>query len=250
MQSNWLIIDDIPKLYTFLHTHVNCYVFLQMLWSIKSLHGFCQNVQCIYSGICNTFTLASDQKNSRGYICHSYIHPLHESESCHKKHADGTSFSVLVILHVIVHCIHKHFGTLWTTPILQISGVDHSIIQLTHFLVHIVKYQGSNLKHQQIPARLTSIIFLGLVHFLYQTQLQCIIYGLRSMANGSLLFSSSIRCPSLDLFRRSFIGAISGIWAATPAELRLRGADQGWSTILKLLQKYMCVKCLCRCYYK
>ena len=31
-----------------------------------------------------------------------------------------------------------------------------------------------------------------------------------------------------------FIGAIPDIWAANPAELRLRGADQGWSTALKL----------------
>jgi len=64
-------------------------------------------------------------------------------------------------------------------------------------------------------------------------------HGLRSLANDALLFSSSIRCTSLDLFRRSFISAIPDIWTAAPVELRLRGADLGWSTILKHLQKYV-----------
>ena len=65
-------------------------------------------------------------------------------------------------------------------------------------------------------------------------------YSLRSLTNDSLLLSSSIKFNSLDLFRRSFIGAIPDIWAATPVELRLRGADQGWSIVMKLLQKYVC----------
>ena len=65
-------------------------------------------------------------------------------------------------------------------------------------------------------------------------------YGLRSLANDSLLFSSSIRFASLDMFRKSFIGVIPDIWPVTPVEFRLRGADQGWSTVLKLFQKYVC----------
>jgi len=52
-------------------------------------------------------------------------------------------------------------------------------------------------------------------------------YSLRSLTNDLLLLSSSIQFNSLDLFRRSFIGAIPDIWAATPVELRLRDADQG-----------------------
>jgi len=74
-------------------------------------------------------------------------------------------------------------------------------------------------------------------------------YRLRSLANDSLLFSSSIQFTSLDLFRRSFIGATLDIWAETPAELKPRGADQGWSTVLKLFRN-ICVKCLCRCQKK
>ena len=39
--------------------------------------------------------------------------------------------------------------------------------------------------------------------------------------------------------RRRFIGAIPDICTATPVEFRLRGADQGWSIVMKLLQKYV-----------
>ena len=65
-------------------------------------------------------------------------------------------------------------------------------------------------------------------------------YRLRSLTNDSLLFSSTIQFNSLDLFRRSFIGEIPDIWAVIPMEPRLRGADRGWSTVMKLLQKYVC----------
>ena len=65
-------------------------------------------------------------------------------------------------------------------------------------------------------------------------------YSLRSMNTDSLLLSSTIQFNSLDLFRRSFFGAIIDIWAATPVELRRRGVDQGWSTVVKLLQKCVC----------
>jgi len=55
-----------------------------------------------------------------------------------------------------------------------------------------------------------------------------------------LCYKNQCSSSSLDLFRRSFIGVIPDIWAAIPVELRMRGADQGWSTVMKLLQTYVC----------
>ena len=50
--------------------------------------------------------------------------------------------------------------------------------------------------------------------------------------------------PQLDLhIQKKFFGEIIDIWAATPVELRRRGDDQGWSTVVKLLQKCVCVNC-------
>ena len=59
-------------------------------------------------------------------------------------------------------------------------------------------------------------------------------YRLRNLTNHLLLVSSTIQFNSLDLFMRSLIGAIPDIWAAILMEFRLRGANHGWSTVMKL----------------
>ena len=63
-------------------------------------------------------------------------------------------------------------------------------------------------------------------------------YRLRSLTNDSLLFSTTIQFNSLSVQEKFYWC----IWAAISVELRLRGADQRWSTVIKL----MCMKCHCR----
>ena len=65
-------------------------------------------------------------------------------------------------------------------------------------------------------------------------------YSLRNLSDDPLLLSSSIKYNSLDLYRRSFLGAITNIWASTPHNIRLRGSEEDWYSIIKLLQKYLC----------
>ena len=31
------------------------------------------------------------------------------------------------------------------------------------------------------------------------------------------------------------------VWVSTPLDIRLRGSEEGWSTVLKLLQRHLCV---------
>ena len=66
-------------------------------------------------------------------------------------------------------------------------------------------------------------------------------YSLRSLNDNSSSLSSSVHYTSLDLFRRSFLGAITNIWASTPFDIRLRGSEERWSIVLKLLQRHLCV---------
>ena len=65
-------------------------------------------------------------------------------------------------------------------------------------------------------------------------------YSLRNLSDDPLLLSSTIKYNSLDLYRRSFLGAITNIWASTPHNIRLRGSEEDWYSIIKLLQKYLC----------
>ena len=66
-------------------------------------------------------------------------------------------------------------------------------------------------------------------------------YSLRSLNCDPLLLSSPVWYSSLDWFQRSFFGTIANIWASTPSSIRLRGYDEGWAVIRKLLQRHICV---------
>ena len=66
-------------------------------------------------------------------------------------------------------------------------------------------------------------------------------YYLRRLNDNPLSLFPSVQCTSLDLFRRSVLGAITNISASTPLDIRLRGSENGWSTVLKLLQRQICV---------
>ena len=60
---------------------------------------------------------------------------------------------------------------------------------------------------------------------------------------------------SLDLYRRSFLGAITNIWASTPHNIRLKDSEEDRYSIIKLLQNYLCcnelyvLDMLFGCYY-
>jgi len=54
-------------------------------------------------------------------------------------------------------------------------------------------------------------------------------YSLRSLKNGPLLLSSSIQYNPLD------------ICATTPLDTKLSSSKEGWSAVLKLLQRHFCV---------
>ena len=87
----------------------------------------------------------------------------------------------------------------------------------------------------------------SLICSLLPNDLDCYAYKLRSLTNHLLLFSSTIN--SLDLFRRSYIGAIPDIWAAILW-------NSGWGEVIKggqlLLNchRKMRVICYCRFYCK
>ena len=66
-------------------------------------------------------------------------------------------------------------------------------------------------------------------------------YSFRSLSCYTLLLSSLVQFTSLDLFRRSFFGAIANIWASTSLGIKLRGNEEGWTVVKKLLQRHICV---------
>ena len=62
---------------------------------------------------------------------------------------------------------------------------------------------------------------------------------LRYISDDPLLLRSSVKYNSLDLFIRSFLGAISTVWSTIPLALRERGAVEGWSAVRHFLQRHL-----------
>jgi len=63
-------------------------------------------------------------------------------------------------------------------------------------------------------------------------------YSLRSLKNDPLLLSSSIQNNSLGLLEEAFL-VQSQIYEQplAPLDIRLMGSEEGWSAVLKLLQR-------------
>ena len=62
---------------------------------------------------------------------------------------------------------------------------------------------------------------------------------LRYISDDPLLLRSSVKYNSLDIFIRSFLGAISIVWSTIPLALRERGAVEGWSAVHHFLQRHL-----------
>ena len=66
-------------------------------------------------------------------------------------------------------------------------------------------------------------------------------YHLRHVIDDPLSLLVLTQFNSLDLFIRSFLGAIPLIWASLSLTLRQRGAAEGWTAVCHLLQKHLIV---------
>ena len=61
---------------------------------------------------------------------------------------------------------------------------------------------------------------------------------LRYISDDPLLLRSSVKYNSLDLFIRSFLGAISTVWSTIPFALRERAIEE-WSAVHHFLQRHL-----------
>ena len=66
-------------------------------------------------------------------------------------------------------------------------------------------------------------------------------YHLRHVTDDPLSLQVLTQFNSLDIFIRSFLGAIPLIWASLPLTLRQRGAAEGWTTVRHMLQRHFIV---------
>ena len=67
-------------------------------------------------------------------------------------------------------------------------------------------------------------------------------YHLRHVTDDPLSLQVLTWFNSLDIFIRSFLGAIPLIWASLPLTLRQRGAAEGWTTVRHMLQRHLLFK--------
>ena len=66
-------------------------------------------------------------------------------------------------------------------------------------------------------------------------------YHLRHVTDDPLSLQVLTQFNSLDIFIRSFLGAIPLIWASLPLTLRQRAAAEGWTTVRHMLQRHFIV---------